>query len=129
MKTDLPLKALKMAINSRRPNAGLIHHPDRGVQYASGLYQERLAKSGMICSLSRKGNCWDNSVAESFFSTLKREMIYPATIFDTREQARSRIFKYIETWYNRSRKHSFLHYLSPVDFEYKNANVSLTNAA
>jgi transposase InsO family protein len=79
--------------------------------------------------MSRKGNCWDNSVAESFFSTLKREMVYPAAIFDTREQARSRIFKYIEAWYNRSRKHSFLYYLSPVDFEYKSENVSLTNAA
>lgn len=97
MKTDLPLDALKMAINSRRPNEGLIHHSDRGVQYASFLYQEQLAKSGMICSMNRKGNCWDNSLAESFFSTLKREMIYPLGVFDTREQARSKIFKYIET--------------------------------
>jgi transposase InsO family protein len=129
MKTNLPLEALKMAIRVRRPGRGLLHHSDRGVQYASALYQKLLAKAGIVCSMSRKGNCWDNAVAESFFSTLKRELIYPVGVFDTREQARSQIFRYIETWYNRMRKHSSLQYLSPVEFEFKNGNVSLTKAA
>jgi len=86
MKTHLLLEALSMAIKGRKPKAGLIHHSDRGVQYASDLFQEALQKAGMRCSMSRKGNCWDNAVAESFFSTLKRELIYPHAVFSARKR-------------------------------------------
>jgi len=129
MKADLPLEALKMAIWARKPGPGVIHHSDRGVQYASLLYQEALLKAKMICSMSRKGNCWDNAVTESFFSTLKRELIYPNGIFVSREEARSRIFRYIEYWYNRARRHSSIGYLAPEDFEFENQILSLTKAA
>lgn len=129
MKADLPLEALKMAIRARKPKAGVIHHSDRGVQYASLLYQDALLDAKMICSMSRKGNCWDNAVTESFFSTLKRELIYPIGIFVSREEARNRIFRYIETWYNRSRRHSVLGYLAPEEFEFENQILSLTKAA
>ncbi len=129
MKTTLLLEALSMVIRARKPRAGLIHHSDRGVQYASYLYQEALQKARMLCSMSRKGNCWDNAVAESFFSTLKRELIYPHGIFARKEEARSRIFRYIETWYNRNRKHSALQYRSPIEYEFDNENISLTKAA
>ena len=129
LKTDLLLEALRMAIRARRPPAGLIHHSDRGVQYASNLFQEALQKARMLCSMSRKGNCWDNAVAESFFSTLKRELIYPNSIFANKQEAQSRIFSYIETWYNRQRKHSALQYLSPSEYEFEKENLSLTTAA
>lgn len=129
MKTHLLLEALAMAIRSRKPEAGLIHHSDRGVQYASQLFQEALQKAGMICSMSRKGNCWDNAVAESFFSTLKRELIYPRGVFVDKEEARSQIFRFIETWYNRMRKHSALQYLSPLEYEFEKEILSLTKAA
>ena len=129
MKTHLLLEALSMAIKGRKPKAGLIHHSDRGVQYASDLFQEALQKAGMRCSMSRKGNCWDNAVAESFFSTLKRELIYPHAVFVSKEEARGKIFRYIETWYNRMRKHSALQYLSPSEYEFEMENISLTKAA
>ena len=129
IKSELPLEALSMAIRSRKPGAGAIHHSDRGVQYASYLYQQALEKANMICSMSRKGNCWDNAVAESFFSTLKRELIYPHGIFTSREEACSKIFRYIETWYNRMRIHSALQYRSPSEFEFDKENLSLTKAA
>lgn len=129
MKTHLLLEALNMAIRARKPEAGLIHHSDRGVQYASYLFQEALKRARMICSMSRKGNCWDNAVAESFFSTLKRELIYPHSVFASKEEARSKIFKFIETWYNRMRKHSALQYLSPSEYEFEKENLSLTKAA
>jgi putative transposase len=129
MKADLPLEALKMAIKARKPGPGLLHHSDRGVQYASELYQEELRKARMLCSMSRKGNCWDNAVAESFFSTIKRELIYPAGIFASREEARSEIFGYIESWYNRVRKHSALQYQSPSEYESEKEILSLTTAA
>jgi putative transposase len=129
MKTNLLLEALGMAIRARKPQAGLIHHSDRGVQYASYLFQEALQKAGMVCSMSRKGNCWDNAEAESFFSTLKRELIYPHRAFVSKEEARSKIFGYIETWYNRMRKHSALQYLSPSEYEFEKENLSLTKAA
>ena len=118
-----------MAIRVRKPPAGLIHHSDRGVQYASFLFQEALQKARMLCSMSRKGNCWDNAVAESFFSTLKRELIYPNGSFTSKEDARTKIFSYIETWYNRLRKHSALQYLSPSEYEFEKQNLSLTTAA
>jgi putative transposase len=129
MKTGLLLEALSMAIRARKPAAGLIHHSDRGVQYASYLFQEALRQARMLCSMSRKGNCWDNAVAESFFSTLKRELIYPNGTFASKQDARSKIFSYIETWYNRLRKHSALEYLSPSEYEFEKQNLSLTTAA
>jgi putative transposase len=112
----LALDALEMAAGTRRPGAGLIHHSDRGVQYACGDFQKLLAHYGMIPSMSRKGNPYDNAVAESFFRTLKVELIYRRR-FRTRDEARSAIVKYIETFYNRRRRHSSLGYLSPVEFE------------
>jgi putative transposase len=129
MKTQLLLEALSMAIKARKPQPGLIHHSDRGVQYASYLFQEALQKAGMRCSMSRKGNCWDNAVAESFFSTLKRELIYPHGVFASKQEASGKIFRYIETWYNRIRKHSALQYLSPSEYEFEKENLSLTKAA
>jgi putative transposase len=112
----LVLSALDMARARRSPLAGLLHHSDRGSQYASGDYRDALLASVMICSMSRKGNCWDNAVAESFFSTLKMELVYE-TEFDTRPVAKTALFEYIEVFYNRQRRHSTLGYLSPMDFE------------
>ncbi len=112
----LVLGALDMALKSRQPPRGLVHHSDRGSQYASAEYQQALAARGMECSMSRKGNCWDNAVVESFFSTLKQELVY-TTDFTTREQARLALFEYIEVFYNRQRRHSTLGYISPANFE------------
>jgi len=114
----LVLDALRDAIGRRVPNAGLVHHSDRGSQYASGDYQDALDDLGVVCSMSRKGNCWDNAVAESFFATLKTELVYTRR-FATRAEAREAIFDFIEVFYNRRRRHSTLGYLSPVDFEMK----------
>ena len=112
----LTLEALRMAVGRRCVNAGLIHHSDRGSQYASGDYQAELDKLGVICSMSRKGNCWDNAVAESFFATLKTECVY-LTKFKTREDAKRTIFDFIEGFYNHRRRHSTLGYVSPMEFE------------
>jgi putative transposase len=112
----LALDALEMAAGTRRPGPGLIHHSDRGVQYACGDFQRLLAHYGMIPSMSRKGNPYDNAVAESFFRTLKVELVYRRR-FRTRDEARSAIVKYIESFYNRRRRHSSLGYLSPAEFE------------
>jgi putative transposase len=112
----LVLDALWMAINRRNPGAGLIHHSDRGSQYASDDYQKLLTGHGMRCSMSRKGDCWDNAVAESFFGSLKTELVHHR-VYRTREEARRDIFEYIEVFYNRVRLHSTLGYLSPVQFE------------
>jgi transposase InsO family protein len=112
----LVLNALDMALKGRRPPRGLLHHSDRGSQYASADYQQALAARGIQCSMSRKGNCWDNAVVESFFSSLKLELVY-TTDFATHEQARLALFEYIEVFYNRQRRHSSLGYVSPVDFE------------
>lgn len=112
----LVLDALQMALTSRKPPAGLLCHSDRGSQYASTEYQEALKKAGAICSMSRKGNCYDNAPTESFFATLKRELVYRNT-FATREEARSALFEWIACWYNRKRRHSTLGYLSPEQFE------------
>jgi putative transposase len=114
--TQLVLGALEMALQGRQPPSGLIHHSDRGSQYASTQYQQALADRGIQCSMSRKGNCWDNAVVESFFSSLKQELVY-TTDFATRLQARSALFEYIEVFYNRRRRHSSLGYLSPLDYE------------
>lgn len=116
LETGLVLEALAMARLQRRPAAGLLHHSDRGSQYASGRYQQRLNEAGMVCSMSRKGDCYDNAVAESFFATLKKELIHRRR-FDTREAARCAVFEWIEVWYNRRRRHSSLGYLSPAQFE------------
>jgi putative transposase len=114
--TKLVRGALEMALEGRQPPQGLIHHSDRGSQYASTEYRQALASRGIQASMSRKGNCWDNAVVESFFSTLKQELVY-LTDFTTRHQARSELFEYIEVFYNRTRRHSSLGYLSPRDYE------------
>jgi len=115
----LVLKALAMALLHRRPPANLLFHSDRGVQYASADYRQALSQAGLIPSMSRSGNCYDNAAMESFWSTLKIELVY-RRCFETRTQARSQIFDYIETFYNRQRTHSALGYRSPVDFEIQN---------
>ncbi len=112
----LVLQALAMAVDARGPSVGLLHHSDRGSQYACHDYRRALEEHGFTCSMSRKGNCWDNAVAESFFATLKTEL-NPPRPFATLGQARHAIFEYIEVFYNRQRRHSLLGYLSPADFE------------
>jgi len=118
MKTPLVNNALLMALQHRNPKEGLIWHTDRGSQYAS-LEHRKLCKAyGVTQSMSRKGNCWDNAVAESFFHTLKTELVYQ-TIYETKAQANQSIFEFIEVHYNRKRMHSANNYLSPVDYEEK----------
>jgi putative transposase len=117
--TALVLNALAMSLLHRRPPAGLLFHSDRGVQYASADYRQALAEAGFTASMSRRGNCYDNATMESFWATLKLELVY-RRCFDTRAQARTQIFDYIETFYNRQRIHSALDYHSPVDFELQN---------
>lgn len=114
--TTLPLAALEMAWGQRRPAKGLLHHSDRGVQYASQDYRDRLGALGLEASMSRRANCYDNATMESFWSTLKHELVYRCQ-FQTRAEARQRIFEWIEVFYNRTRLHSSLGYKSPVDFE------------
>jgi len=109
-------QALEMALAQRRARHGLIHHTDQGRQYADGGYQQLLQAHGMIPSMSRKGDCFDNACAESFFSTLKNELVHHAT-FHTREEARTAIFEYIEVFYNRQRLHQTLGYLAPAEYE------------
>lgn len=116
LEVDLALSALRMAIGARSPAAGLLHHSDRGVQYACAEYRALLSDHGMIASMSNKGDCWDNAVAESFFATLELELIMKND-WRTRDEARRAIFRYIETWYNRMRRHSTLGYRSPVQYE------------
>lgn len=114
---ELALDALDMALLTRSPPNGLLHHSDRGCQYASADYQAALAERGITCSMSRKGNCWDNAVAESFFATLKTELVNEAN-YATRAEARTSIFEYLEVFYNRQRLHSSLGYRSPMAFEH-----------
>ncbi|MCP4383712.1 MAG: IS3 family transposase [Hyphomicrobiales bacterium] len=113
---ELALEALDRAISQRRPMPGLLHHTDRGGQYLSAEYQDRLDRHGIVCSMSRPGHCEDNAVAESFFHTLKTEWIYHFD-FTTREQARLAIFDFIEGFYNPTRMHSTLGYHSPDEYE------------
>ena len=115
MTADIVMDALSMAWFRRRPAPGLMHHSDRGSQYASGVFQARLHEYGMVCSMSRKGNCWDNAPTESFFNSLKNERVH-GTRYDTRDEAIADVFDYIEPFYNRRRKHSTLGYVSPVKF-------------
>jgi putative transposase len=118
MRADLCVKALESAVMRHRPPKSLIHHSDRGVQYCSEEYQEKLKVYGMICSMSRKGNCWDNACAETFFSAIKCEMLYHKK-YMTREEARKDIFWYIEIFYNRKRRHQALGYLTPMEYKYR----------
>jgi putative transposase len=116
MEVELVLSALRMARDARHPEPGLIFHSDRGSQYASGEYRAELAAHGMIASMSGKGDCYDNAVAESFFATLEFELLMKND-WHTRDEARRAIFRYIETWYNRKRRHSTLGYVSPATYE------------
>lgn len=117
---DLAERALIMALTNRRPRAGLLHHSDRGSQYAATSYQQLLATHGVTVSMSRNGNCWDNACIESFFGTLKRELVYHRH-YATREDATRDIFEYIEVFYNRQRRHSTLGYHSPAEYEARTA--------
>jgi putative transposase len=112
----LVLDALAMALGQRQPRPGLVHHSDRGRQYASTAYQTQLTAGGLQASMSRVGDCWDNAVVESFFATLKTELV-AGTDWRTRDEARQALFEYLEVWYNRRRRHSTLGYLSPAEFE------------
>ena len=116
LESKLVLDALEMARNSRNPAAGLLHHSDRGVQYAALDFQRALARLEAVQSMSRKGDCWDNAVVESFFASLKCELDLEDTI-GSRAETRAIIFEWIEVWYNRERRHSSLGFLSPVVFE------------
>jgi transposase InsO family protein len=116
--TPLALTALHMAIQQRRPHPSLIVHSDRGTQFAAAAYRQLLATHHLVASMSRKGNCYDNAFIESFWSSLKYETVYHRR-FATRAEARSAIFDYIEAFYNRTRLHSSLGYVSPVTFESK----------
>ena len=113
---QLVIEALQMALTTRQPTPGLLHHSDRGSQYASDDYQALLTKAEMVGSMSRKGNCYDNAPVESFFGTLKTELVFHQQ-YATRAEARLDIFEYIELFYNRFRRHSALGYKSPVKFE------------
>jgi putative transposase len=121
---ELTLDALDMALARRRPPPGLLHHSDRGSQYASGAYQRVLAQHGIVGSMSRRGNCWDNAVAESFFATLKVELVHDAA-WTTRTTARTEIFEYLELFYNGWRRHSALGFLSPRAFEQQREHEAL----
>jgi transposase InsO family protein len=116
LRTELCSDALQMALRSRRPGSGLIHHSDRGVQYASMDYMRVLQSKDITVSMSRAGDCYDNAAMESFWGTLKTELVHHQD-YQTQEQARQSIFKYIECWYNRKRRHSAIGYKSPEDFE------------
>lgn len=122
MTETLVMNALKMALFRRKISGGLLLHSDRGSQYAAMAFQALLKQQQIVCSMSRKGNCWDNAPTESFFRTLKVECIYQHAI-QTREQAKQLIFDYIEVFYNRQRKHSTLNYMSPMDYEKSVANL------
>jgi putative transposase len=116
METELVSNALSTALSRRQPDKGLLHHSDRGVQYASDGYRQLLADREIRVSMSRKGDCYDNAVMESFWATLKTELVHQ-THYATREEARSSIFEYIEVFYNRNRLHSTIGYVSPELFE------------
>ena len=115
MTADIVVDALTMAWFRRKPAPGVIHHSDRGSQYASAVFQAKLAEFGMTCSMSRKGNCWDNAPTESFFNSLKNERVH-STRYATRDAAMADLFNYVEMFYNRSRRHSTLGYQSPSQF-------------
>jgi putative transposase len=120
LEASLATAALEMALGRRGAVAGLLHHSDRGVQYTCGAYQSLLEANRVRCSMSRKGNCWDNAVAESFFATLEKESI-EVSDWHTRAEARRAIFAFIEVWYNRQRRHSSLDYRTPAEYEHSAA--------
>ena len=128
MKVSLVNDALNMAIKYRRPDTGLLWHTDRGSQYASYSHKDLLQHHEIVQSMSRKGNCWDNAVAESFFKTLKSDLVYQ-TYFYTKNQAKREIFEYIEFYYNRVRSHSYLGNISPSKFEEINLVLQMETAA
>lgn len=113
---SLTVRALDQALTLRQPRPGLIHHSDRGVQYASAAYQARLRAHGIVVSMSRVGDCWDNAVAESFFATLKTELVR-CTRWTTRGEAERALHGFIDRWYNHQRRHSALGYRSPIEYE------------
>jgi putative transposase len=113
---NLVANALQMALGRRRPKVGLLHHSDRGCQYTSRAYRHRLEQAGMVVSMSRKGNCWDNAAMESFFGSLKEECV-GSTVYSSHEHARRSLFEYLELYYNRIRRHSTLGYVSPLVYE------------
>ncbi len=117
---QVALQALRMAVEHRRPQPGLIHHSDQGALYTSVAYQRLLEQTAVVPSMSRKGNCYDNAVVESFFSTLKNELVHDRD-YHTHEEARMEVFEFIEVFYNRQRLHQALGYVSPVQFETHNA--------
>jgi transposase InsO family protein len=123
MKAELVIDALEMALDRRQPRPGLIMHTDRGSQYVADRYLELQHHPGIVPSMSRKGNCWDNAVAESFFHTLKTECVYLENLV-TREQARDAIFDYIEVFYNRQRRHSANGNLAPMVYEQSQKSAS-----
>src|SRR5204863_3539890 len=116
LESRLVVEALALAVERRLPGEGLLAHSDRGSQYASDHYQRLLARHGITCSMSGRGDCWDNAPMESFWATLKNELVHHER-YATREQARRSIFEYIEVFYNRQRLHSSLGYVSPEAFE------------
>jgi putative transposase len=116
MTSRLVVDALAMAVRRRLPGEELLAHSDRGSQYASAHYRQLLARHGITCSMSRRGNCWDNAPMESFFASLKKELVHHED-YRTRDQARGSLFEYIEVFYNRQRRHSALGYRSPNDFD------------
>jgi transposase InsO family protein len=116
LRTELVAEALVMAIGKRVPEPGLLHHSDQGSQYGSDDYRRLLAAHGIACSMSRRGNCWDNAVVESFFATLKRELLYRRS-WPTRDEAAACIHEWIENFYNRERRHSYLAFRSPDEYE------------
>jgi transposase InsO family protein len=116
MTSRLVVDALGMAVRRRRPGAELVAHSDRGSQYASEHYRRRLSDHGMTCSMSRRANCWDNAPMESFFASLKKELVHHED-YQTREEAKASIFEYIEVFYNRQRRHSTLGFKSPMEYE------------
>jgi transposase InsO family protein len=126
LRTELPSAALQMALQRRQPEPGLIHHSDRGAQYVSAVYQAALVEHGARASVGRPGTAWDNAVAESFFATLKQELLHRHA-WPSRQAARTAIFAFIEGWYNRTRLHSTLDYCSPAAYE--EAYYRLTAAA
>jgi putative transposase len=119
----LVLDALAMAVGQRQPRPGLVHHSDRGRQYASTAYQAQLTARGVQASMSRVGDCWDNAVVESFFASLKSELVDGAD-WRTRDEARHALFEYLEVWYNRQRRHSTLGYVSPAAFEQRHSRAA-----
>jgi putative transposase len=117
---ELAISALQHALTARKPPLGLVHHTDRGSQYASSEYRQLLARHGATCSMSAAGNCYDNAVAESFFATIKKELVHGCA-FETRSEAYDAISHYIENYYNAKRRHSAAGNQSPIDFELANS--------